>query len=154
MYENCIGSGHLIQTQGEAINYNIIKDQLRAWKKEYNIQEVLFDPWNCAAIAQELQQERFNMVEFRFNTANLSEPTKHLDALIRTKMFVYNGSPLLKWCIGNVVCKYDAADNVFPKKNDERLKIDPVIAIIMTIASWMQKKQEVSIYSTRGIRGV
>lgn len=152
LYDNCIGQGYLRSTQGEAINYDIIKDIIKKDVKTFQVAEVLFDPWNCTSIAQDLMKERINMIEFRFNTANLSEPTKHLDALIRQGKVEHNGSPLLKWCLGNVVCKYDAADNVFPKKTHEKLKIDPIIALIMSLASVMQKEIKTSVYEVRGLR--
>lgn len=152
LYDKCIAEGHLISTPGEAIHYpNIGKDLVEASKK-YRIQECLYDPWNATAFSQEMTDARINMVEFRFNTANLSEPTKNLDALIRQGKIRHNGSPLLRWCLGNIVCKRDAADNVFPRKEHERLKIDPVIALIMALASWMQKSQQTSSFEKFGIR--
>ncbi len=152
LYDNCIGSGHLIGTQGEAINYDILKQEILQDSKKFRIQEVLFDPWNATGFAQELIKERINCIEFRMNTGNLSEPTKQLDALMREGRIVHNGSPLLRWCLSNVVCKYDAADNVFPKKSHERLKIDPIIAILMALASWIQKDLKENVYESRGIR--
>lgn len=152
LYENCIAGGYLIATKGEAIHYpNIAKDMVEASKK-FKIVEALYDPWNATSFAQDLGKERINLVEFRFNTANLSEPTKNLDALIRQGKIRHNGSPLLRFCLGNVVCKEDAAGNVFPRKTHERLKIDPIIAIIMALASHLQKDQVESVYEARGIR--
>ena len=152
MYDNCIGTGHLIQTRGNAINYEDLKADIIAHSKIFKFQEILYDPWNATELAQYLTKERLNMTEFRFNTANLSEPTKRLDALIREGKIRYNGSPLLKWAIGNVYCKEDAAGNVYPRKSGhERLKIDPAIAIIMALASWMQNEHKESVYSKRGI---
>jgi phage terminase large subunit-like protein len=119
--------------------------------KKVKVISALYDPWNAISFAQDLENERVDMVEFRMNTANLSEPTKNLDALIRQGKVRHNGSPLLRWCLSNVVCKPDAADNVFPRKSNEKLKIDPVIAILMCIASWMNEKDDGSVYDTRGI---
>lgn len=151
-YENCIASGDLIATPGEAIHYPNIEQVVIESSKTFKIMQCLYDPWNATSFAQDLSNERIEMVEFRHNTANFSEPTKNLDALIRQGKIRHNGSKLLRWCLGNLVCKYDAADNVFPRKNNEKLKIDPVIAIIMTIASWMQEDQKISVYETQGIR--
>lgn len=152
LYDECIASGDLISTPGEAIHYPKIRDQILEDHKKYKVIEYLFDPWNATGFAQELTAAKLNMTEFRFNTSNLSEPTKTLDALIRQGKIRHNGSPLLRWCLSNVVCKYDAADNVFPRKTHERLKIDPIIAIIMALASHIQKEHKVSVYETRGIR--
>ena len=152
LYDNCIGKGALIATKGEAIHYPHIKEEILNLKKNFNILELLYDPWNASEMAQSLALSGINMVEFRMNTANLSEPTKRLDALIREGKFYHNGSPLLTWCLGNVICKEDAAGNVFPRKSDERLKIDPIITMIMALASYIQKETKETVYETRGIR--
>ena len=152
LYDNCIGKGYLIATKGEAIQYTNLFDMMKEDRQKFKIQEALFDPWNATEFAQKLIAEKINTVEFRMNTSNLSEPTKTLDALIRKGEVVHNGSPLLRWCLGNVVCKEDAAGNVYPRKSHEKLKIDPIMAIIMALASWTQKEQKESIYESRGLR--
>ena len=40
---------------------------------------------------------------------------------------------VLEWCISNVVGRYDARGNVYPRKEREENKIDGAIALIMTI---------------------
>lgn len=154
MYDQAIGSGHLIQTPGNAINLQIIEEQLIKDNSFFKVHEYFYDPWNATQLAQNLISKRLEMVEFRMNTSNLSEPTKTFDALIREGKVFYNGSPLLEWCLGNVVAKEDAVGNVFPKKSHEKLKIDPIISIIMGIAGWTQRERKESVYATRGIRSV
>jgi phage terminase large subunit-like protein len=154
IYERAVKEGHLIKTPGEAIEYTILAKEIRDNSKIYKFQDVHFDPWNASSFAQDLSKDRLNMVEFRFNTSNLSEPTKNLDALIRQGRVRHNGSPLLRWCLGNIVCKEDVAANIFPKKSDERLKIDAAIVLIMGIAGWMQNDLKESVYVSRGIRSI
>ncbi len=150
-YENCIADGELIKTKGEAIDQEMFKTQLVKDKKSFRIQDALFDPWNAIYLMQQAEKERIPTTEFRMTVANLSLPTKKLDELIRKKKISHNGSKLLRWCIGNVVCKIDANDNVFPRKNNEKLKIDPVIAILMALASYLQDVKKESVYEERGI---
>ncbi len=154
LYENCIASGHLIATKGEAIQYPQIKKDVVDQSKMFKIEKCFFDKWNAIELSQQLTAERIEMVSFGMTTSNLSEPTKQLDALMRQGRIRHNGSPLLRWCLGNVVAKEDAASNVFPKKNHEKLKIDPIIAIIMALAGWLQEPQTKSVYATRGIRSL
>ncbi len=154
LYDECIARGHLIQTKGEAIHYPQIEKEILESSKIFRIQEILYDPWSATGFAQNLAAERLNLVEFKQNTSNLSEPTKTMDALIRQGKIRHNGSPLLRWAFANIVCKYDAADNVFPRKTHERLKIDPAIALIMSLASWTQKEKKVSVYESRGIKSI
>lgn len=151
LYDECIAKNFLIKTPGQAINYPMIESDLYKTNKDHRVLAFHFDPWNAMQLAQRLQDSHLNMVEFRMNTANLSEATKMVDALLREKKIRHNGSPLLKWCLGNVVCKEDANGNVFPRKNDERLKIDVAVALIMAVAGWVQEKDSSSVYEERGI---
>jgi len=41
------------------------------------------------------------------------------------------------WMFGNVVAKLDKKDNIFPNRDNERSKIDGVVAIIMSLARTM-----------------
>jgi phage terminase large subunit-like protein len=152
LYDTCVAEGHLLKTPGEAIYYPKLREDFVSYSKKFKISSALYDPWNATSFAQECANDRINMVEFRMNTANLSEATKFLDALIRQGKVVHNGSPLLRWTLSNVVAREDAAGNVFPKKSNEKLKIDPIIATIMAIASWTQEENKDSVYETRGIR--
>lgn len=152
LYDNCIAGGYLLKTPGEAIHYPKLREDFVNFSKNVRIISALYDPWNATSFAQECANDRIDMKEFRMNTANLSEATKLFDGLIRQGKIVHNGSPLLEWCLGNVVCKEDAAGNVFPKKSNEKLKIDPIICFIMAIAAWTQESAEESVYEIRGVR--
>lgn len=152
LYDNCIGQGFLTKTPGEAIDQAFIEKEIMDLVKDFRVEDCLLDPWNAVNLMQSLQKKRVPVTEFRMNVSNLSEPTKTLDSLIRKGKVRYNGSPLLEWCLGNVVCKKDAADNVFPRKNHEKLKIDPIIAILFSLASLLQDEQKGSMYADRPMR--
>ena len=153
LFEECVEKGYLHKTPGEAIHYPQIEETVVKDARRFKLIAAHYDPWNATQLAQNLKNNhRINMVEFRMNTANLSEPTKTLDALIRQRRFHHNGSPLLRWCLGNVVCKEDAAGNVFPRKSHDRLKIDPIVSALMALAGWIQEEENESVYENRGIR--
>jgi len=151
-YREWVDKGHLIATNGEAINYPKLQEEFLTNSKQYRIAEAMFDPWNATEFATRMSMDRVEMVEFKMNTSNLSEPMKKLDALIREGNIVHSGSPLLRWCLGNVVAKMDHNDNVFPRKEHENNKIDPIVAMIMGIAGWISEDSSTSIYEDRGIR--
>lgn len=154
IYDECIAKGYLQTTPGNAIDYKTIRETILQDSRIFKFQDVMFDPWNATEFSQKLAEYRLSMVEFRMNTSNLSEPTKSFDALIKDGKVVYNGSPLLTWTLGNVVAKEDPASNVYPKKSHEKLKIDPIIAILMAFAGWTQREIKQSVYETRGIRAL
>jgi phage terminase large subunit-like protein len=154
LYNDCIAKGYLNMTPGEAINQDIIRDDIKKASKTFKIDEAMFDIWNASGLMTQLSQERIECVEFRMTTANLSEPMKTLDELIRKGNIRHNGSPLFRFCINNVVAKADANDNVFPRKSSEKLKIDLAVAAMMALAGWIQDAKKKSIYESenRGLR--
>jgi phage terminase large subunit-like protein len=152
LFDNCVGDGYLFKTPGEAINYPILEKEFETEIKKLRNHSTHFDPWNAVSFSQSMEKKNINMVEFRMNVANFSEAMKTLDALIREKRISHNGSPLLRFCIGNVIAKPDAAGNVYPRKSHESLKIDPIICLLMCLAGWIQEKEEESRYADHGIR--
>lgn len=151
LYKVCVDNGSLIATPGKVINYEFIQDFAVDLAKDYRVDECLYDAWNATETAQRLSG-KIEMVKVAMNVANFSEPMKKLDAAIRQGKVRHNGSPLLRWCLGNVVAKEDHNGNVFPRKSHEKLKIDPIIAILMAMAGWIQEEDGDSVYEERGIR--
>lgn len=135
LYDECVANGHLIKTPGAAINFEFIRGEAENLAKDHRVIECLYDAWNATQIAQELST-KLEMVKIGMNVANISEPMKKLDALMRSGKIRHNGSPLLRWCLGNVVAKEDHNGNVFPRKSHVKLKIDPIVAILMALAYW------------------
>ena len=92
--------------------------------------------------AQELQDElQINVVKFEQKTANLSEPMKWVEALLKDGRLHHDGNPVLTWMISNVVAKPDANDNVFPRKDTPEKKIDGAVALIMALGLAMADDQ-------------
>jgi len=150
-YENCIADGSLIPTKGAVISYDKIQEELKQAAKKFTVHECMYDAWSATQVAQNLSDE-MEMVKVPMNTANLSEPMKTFDTLIKEGKIRHNGSPLLRWCLGNVVGKEDHNSNVFPRKSHEKMKIDPIVAALLALAGWLAAPEEKSIYESRGIR--
>lgn len=150
-YPSWVESGDLNATPGEAINYMKLQERLVDASRKFKIQGVMYDPWNATEFAQRMEQKRINMIEFRMNTANLSEPMKKLDAIIRERRAINDGNKVLRFCLGNVVAKRDNNDNVFPRKENEKMKIDGAVSTIMALAGFVNDESNESVYERRGI---
>lgn len=149
LYDDWVKNGHLVATKGAAINYEYIQAELLNFGKEHKVVECMYDAWNATETAQKLS-DKMEMVKVAMNVANFSEPMKKLDALMREGKLEHNGSPMLRWCLGNVVAKEDHNGNVFPRKSHEKLKIDPIVAILMALAGWIGDDTGDSVYEERG----
>lgn len=151
LFQEAAACGDLIVTPGAAINYDFIRNEAEKFAEDHRVIECLYDTWNATETAQKLSS-KIEMVKISMNVANLSEPMKKIDSLMRQGRIRHNGSKLIRWCLANVVAKEDHNQNVFPRKSHDKLKIDPIVAAIMGLAGWLQDKIPDSVYEKRGIR--
>ena len=128
-------AGHLIETPGDIIDFDLIKDHVIEDSARHQVAEIDYDPWQATHLALQLQAQGASVVEYRQTVATMSEPTKELDALMRAGKIRHDGNPVLAWMIGNVVGHYDAKENVYPRKERPEHKIDGAIALIMALGA-------------------
>lgn len=132
-YDGWRRSKHLIVTDGDVIDFDLIEDDLRADVCTLQVQEVPFDPWQATQLASHLLAEGAPMVEYRQTVQNMSEPMKMLEALVLQGKLEHDGNPMMTWMMSNVVCHRDAKDNIYPRKERDELKIDGPVAVIMGV---------------------
>jgi phage terminase large subunit-like protein len=150
-YPGWAANNELVITSGNETDFGAIEDDILGLCRRFRVLSLAYDPWNATQLAQRLTSQGVPCVEFRMNTASLSEPTKELDAAMRGERIRHDGNGVLAWCVGNVVGRYDARSNVFPRRTREDQKIDAAVALIMALARCMTMKAEVSVYETRGL---
>jgi phage terminase large subunit-like protein len=133
-YEQWQREGRLTATPGATVDYDAIRQALRAWQQDYAVQIVAYDPWNAADLVSRLEkQDGFTCVPMRQGFASLSAPTKSLEQAILSKRLRQDGHPVLRWCVGNVAVESDAAGNLKPSKAVSTERIDGVVALIMAV---------------------
>lgn len=150
-YPGWASDGFLTVTDGNETDFQRIEDDLLDFCRRFRVVSVGYDPWAATQFAQRMIAQDVPMVEFRANTQNFSEPTKELEAAIRSDRVEHDGNPVLEWCIGNVVGRYDARSNVYPKKSRPEQKIDAAIATIMGVARSLASAEESPYADGRGL---
>lgn len=126
--------GLMTLTDGEVIDYEVIKDDLREFAGRFDLEEVAYDPWQATQLAQEMEAEGLTMVELRQTVQNISEPMKELEKLVLQKRFAHGNCPVLTWMTSNVVAKIDAKDNIYPNKERPESKIDGLVGAVMAMS--------------------
>jgi phage terminase large subunit-like protein len=129
-----------LETAGEEVtDLDHFKDDVIQLCGDYEVIEVPSDPNRAWGVFPALEKEGIPIVEYRNTVLTMSEPMKELDALIRSGRIIHNGDPVLAWAIANTTGKLDKKDNVFPNKETNANKIDPVVATIMAIGRAMTR---------------
>ena len=129
-------NGWLIATPGEVVDYSYIRREINEFRDEgLEIQELAYDPFNATQLITELREtDGFKCIEFGQGFKSMSEPSKHLEALIVGEKLNHGGHPLLTWCAANVSIKTDSAGNIKPHKDAlSANKVDGIVALIMAI---------------------
>lgn len=128
---------HIIQVEGDTIDFGQIRDSIIEDVKRFNVREVCFDPWAAAQLAQELGAQGIQMVEVRPTVKNFSPSMKELEASVLDNRLSHDGNPAVRWMVGNVTVKPDAAGNVYPAKGKGEQKIDAAVSLISALTRAM-----------------
>jgi phage terminase large subunit-like protein len=143
-YPGWAASGALTVTEGEVIDFDAVEAFLSDAMDRFDVRGVGYDPWSAKQLAQRMQNQGVPMIEIRMTVQNLSEPTKDLDALMRSGRIAQDGNPVLAWAIASVIGRYDEKGNVFPKKEkNSDNKIDAAMSTILALAMATATDQKV-----------
>lgn len=156
-YRKWLKEGWIIQTPGARTDFAYIEADFRAFAKEYNFQELAYDPHEATYLVQNLMQDYPDQcIEITQGPANMSEPMKELEALVYAEDFHFNGDPVLTWMAGNVVKKQGRNSGptkfYYPTKERNELKIDGIVATIMALSRAMLVEDDDG-YNERAERG-
>lgn len=120
-------------TPGVRTDYDFIQSDIEDLCKRFKVKKIGFDPFQAEHLVQKLSAQKLPVVEIRHTVTHLSEPMKMLEARVFAQE-VESNDPVLTWSISNVIAKYDAKDNIYPRKENNDEKIDPAVAVIMCFA--------------------
>lgn len=133
IYRGWAEEGWITLTDGAMVDYDAIEDFLINLSEEYSVDEIPYDPYQAMQLVQHLEQRGATVVQYGQTVANMSDPMKQIEALIADGKLIHDGNPVMRWCMSNVVCKIDAKDNIYPRKERDDYKIDGGVAAIIAM---------------------
>lgn len=133
-YDLWVRQGLIKATEGNVVDYRVVRADMNALSERFHIREVAFDRWNSQSLVTELQEDGFTMVAFGQGFASMSAPTKEFEKLVLGKKLIHSGHPVLRWMLSNVAVQQDPAGNLKPDKEKSGEKIDGIVAGVMGLA--------------------
>lgn len=130
-YASWVTSGFIVQTEGERIDQSVIKAQVLDDAARYSPRKIGYDPWNAAAMANDLAAEGLPVEQFIQGPRSYHPAMKAFDVAYGTGRFVHGGNPVLRWNFSNLVARADVNDNLAPNKQRSADKIDGACCVIM-----------------------
>lgn len=155
-YEQWVHQKALIAMDGAEIRLSQIQRDIETDAELYDMQAIAFDPWSALQMQQELTAKYGEDVVLTIpqTTQFLSDPMKEIQAAVYSDRFHFNGDPVITWAMSNVEVREGPNESLFPRKGpDEKLKIDPVAALITAMnRAYAAPAPQKSVYETRGLR--
>jgi phage terminase large subunit-like protein len=129
-------------TEGDVVDYDVLRKTINELYRDYNIKEIGVDQWNATQLINQLAGDGFTMVPVGMNFRDMSPGMKELYKLLLDGKIIHGGNPVLRWMAGNVVADIDAAENIKPSKKRSTEKIDGIVALIMALDRAIRHEEE------------
>ena len=133
-YRAWADAGHIELTEGNAVDYDRVRQRIGELATQYNIRQIGIDRWNATQITNQLTGDGFDVVPVGQGFASMSAPSKELEKLVWQGKLWHWGNPVLAWMASNAVADIDAAGNVKPSKAKSSEKIDGISALVTALA--------------------
>lgn len=137
LWQQWFDKGVVTPTPGKTIDYDWMLKQIEDICSQYEISEVLYDPYCSNKIIADLENS-LTLVPIPQNLKSLSPFTKTYEKTILDGDIV-DGNDFMKWAVSNAMIYEDANGNCKVIKNSrkgksvENLHIDPVITSLMGV---------------------
>ena len=152
-YESWLKRDLMTITEGDELDFEVIRRDIEADLSRFNMLEIAYDPWRATQLAQQLAAQGANMIEFRGTPANCTQPMQEFEAAVKAGRLHHPNNEVYNWMASNVVAKTSDAGTIRPSKESTKNKIDGIVASIMGMAraiddEFVQQNQ----YELRGLR--
>lgn len=136
-YETWISQGLIEATDGDVIDYDVIRAHINELQTQFNIKELAIDRWNATQICTQLAADSFEVFMHGQGYAGMSAPSKEFERVILEKTLRHGGNPVLRWMASNVAAEIDASGNIKPSKKKSTERIDGIVAGVMAVGRVM-----------------
>lgn len=132
-YEQFADMGALTVTGGNVTDFGLVRAQIVADAKAFDVRWLGIDRYNAAQLATELKdQDGIEVQYFGQGFLSMSSPTQSFERLVTAPGEMEHGNnPVAAWMARNAVVDRDAAGNIKPTKAKASDKIDGIVAAIM-----------------------
>jgi phage terminase large subunit-like protein len=142
-YQGWSRQGWLTATPGSSMDYSVIEADALRDISTYKVQELTYDPRYADQFALRVsEQGGVPRVEVPPSPSVLSPAMKELEAAVYDGRFHFDGSPVLTWCMGNILSRETAAGNYTMPDKIGNNKIDAGIALFIAMTRAMSAVPE------------
>jgi phage terminase large subunit-like protein len=127
-------AGHVIVTDGDITDFDVLADDMRRYCKLFDVQEIAFDPALSMYFAGKLIEEGLPLVEIAQRAMFFTPPLIQVENLVHEKKLKFDGNPVMTWMVSNLVVKISKFNELrSPTKERPENKIDGPMAMLMAL---------------------
>ncbi|MDP3650894.1 MAG: terminase large subunit [Rhodoferax sp.] len=127
-------SGYVQVTDGDITDFDVLAEDMRSDCKQFDMQEIAFDPALSMYFAGKLIEEGLPLVEITQRALFFTPPLIQVENLVLEKKLVFDGNPVMTWMVSNLVVKVSKFNELrSPTKERPENKIDGPMAMLMAL---------------------
>ncbi len=143
-------AGHVIVTDGAITDFDVLAEDMRSYCKQFDVQEIAFDPALSMYFAGKLLEEGLPLVEISQRSMFFTPPLIQVENLVLEEKLKFDGNPVMTWMVSNLVVKVSKFNELrSPTKERPENKIDGPMAMLMALGRALSvEKTEKSFWET------
>jgi phage terminase large subunit-like protein len=141
-YRSWVQAGFLTQTEGDAVDYRVIREAIIEDWERFGPSKVAYDQWNATQLALELAEAGVPMEKFIQGPRSYNPAMQACEIAYIAGHLRHAGHPILLWNAANLVPRYDANRNLAPDKKRSADKIDGMVALLMAFGLYAIEEGE------------
>lgn len=131
-------SGYVQVTDGDITDFDVLAEDMRGYCKQFDMQEIAFDPALSMYFAGKLIEEGLPLVEIAQRAIFFTPPLIQVENLVLEKKLKFDGNPVMTWMVSNLVVKVSKFNELrSPTKERPENKIDGPMAMLMALGRAM-----------------
>ncbi len=126
--------GYVTVTDGDITDFDVVADDMRKLCRDFDVQEIAFDPALSMYFAGKLIEEGLPLVEITQRALFFTPPLIQVENLVLERKLMHDGNPVMTWMVSNLVVKESKFNELkSPTKERPENKIDGPIAMLMAL---------------------
>ena len=135
-------SGHVQVTDGDITDFDVLAEDMRSYCRQFDVQEIAFDPALSMYFAGKLIEEGLPLVEIAQRSLFFTPPLIQVENLVLEKKLKFDGNPVMTWMVSNLVVKVSKFNELrSPTKERPENKIDGPMAMLMALGRALSGQQ-------------
>ena len=127
-------AGYVQVTDGDITDFDVVAEDLRSYCRQFDVQEIAFDPALSMYFAGKLIEEGLPLVEITQRAMFFTPALIQVENMVLENKLVHDGNPVMTWMVSNMVVKVSKFNELrSPTKERPENKTDGPMAMLMAL---------------------